>query len=253
MFKLIITLGFVISIQVAKADTHIRFWRGFKQDTSTSAEFKYNVAEHLVPATVTVGKDKGLVSYMPVFLTNDQAKPEFVPDEIAIIQYEDEATYKNLAATPEFSAYGKMHYAEGFFTKKNKAGFGSGSLASQTLTEATQFDLDKASAVNYGEVHQAWKNNHVQMKLVLLKDSTKEKSDCLQTVIMTLKDAVRNNTLKGFILAYDPNYILVFTKASVTTELNLQSLSPSCLSQRLIELKNQKTFDNQTEGLNVSF
>lgn len=91
------------------------------------------------------------------------------------------------------------------------------------------------------------------MKLVLLKDSSVEKSACLQSVIMILKNAVHNNTLKGFILAYDPNYVLVFTKASEVAELNLQSLSPFCFSQRLIELKNQKAFDEQTEGLNMSF
>lgn len=250
MFKLTFALGLVLSFQFAQAETHIRLWRGFRQDTSTAADFKNHVAGRLVPATVAVGKDKGLVSYMPVFLTADEAKPVFVPDEIAIIQYENEATYKVLASTPEFSAYGKMHYEEGAFTKKNKAGFGSGSLVSQALADETKIDLKKASAINYGDVDTTWKTEQVQLNVVLLKDSTEEKSECLQSLISNLKNLVQIDALKGFVLAYDPQYILIYAKGASSVTF---SDSTICRQESSIQLKNQAGFDEQTDGVNISF
>lgn len=254
MLKFTLTLGLALSFQFSQAETHIRLWRGFKQDAYTALEFKNNVARRLVPATITVGQNKGLVSYMPVFLTADQNKLEFIPDEVAIIQYESEVTYKALASTPEFSSYGKMHYENGFFTKKNNAGFGSGSLVSQTLTNEISIDLSKPSAFNFGEVDSTWKNEQVRLTAILLKDLEKDKSECLQSIITNLKESVQTHAIKGFVFAYDPKYILIYEKINSTMASTLKKQnSPSCSDQRIIELKNQTEFDEQTDGLNVNF
>jgi hypothetical protein len=170
---LTIFVTLLVNFDFAQAATHIRLWRGFKQDSSTSAEFRFNVASKLVPATVVVGKDKGLVSYMPVFTNNLSSKPNFIPDEVAIIQYTDEAVYKTLAKTPEFSAYGKMHYDEGFFIKKNQEGFSSGSLVSTPLPQELNLNLEVDSALHYGKVDESWQNDSVDLSILLLKDNDK--------------------------------------------------------------------------------
>lgn len=254
MFNPMILIIVLLTFQSANAETHIRFWRGFKQDTSTAIDFKKNVASQLVPATISVGKNKGLVSYMPVFLTAETSKPEFLPDEVAIIQYQDEPTYKTLAMTPEFSAYGKMHFEAGFFTKKNNSGFSSGSMVSKTITEGTPFDVSKAFAINYGDVDSTWKNDLVQLRVIFLKDSTNEKANCLQSIVTSLQENIHNNSLKGFILAFDPMYLLIYEKSNFkkVTPFKLD-MSTDCSSENVIQLKNQHGFDDQSEGVNVSF
>lgn len=241
---------FLFFAQLSFAETHIRLWRGFKQDDLTSAAFKQHLSETLVPATITVGKDKGLVSYMPVFLTALDSKPLFIPDEVAIIQYQDEGTYKTLAATPEFSAYGKMHYAPGAFVKKNEAGFISGSLVSSALTDTTSIDLSKAGAFHYGDVDPTWKTEQVQLSVVLLKETLDEKSVCLDKVLSNLKASAQASTNKGFVMIYDPQYLMIYSKGIFLAQMGDEA---SCGSEKLIYLKNQSGFDDETEGVNMAF
>lgn len=249
--KQFISLCLLFTFHISEAHTHIRLWRGFKQDTLSQNDFKKNVSSQLVPATVTVAQNKGLVSYMPVFTNTLENKQAYIPDEIAVIQYADEATYKALASTPEFSAYGKMHYQEGFFIKTNQAGFTSGSLVSTPISEESPLDLTKANAVDFGDVDPTWKNELVQVTVVHLNKTDAENSQCAQNLLKDLKTAVKTNQLSGFILAYDPQYILVYTKnKNVRLDLNTSDL---CSNQQSIPLKNKNEFSDEDNAVNIQF
>jgi hypothetical protein len=249
---LTIFVTLLVNFDFAQAATHIRLWRGFKQDSSTSAEFRFNVASKLVPATVVVGKDKGLVSYMPVFTNNLSSKPNFIPDEVAIIQYTDEAVYKTLAKTPEFSAYGKMHYDEGFFIKKNQEGFSSGSLVSTPLPQELNLNLEVDSALHYGKVDESWQNDSVDLSILLLKDN--DKLACIQDQLFRLKRATEKETLKGFILSYSSRYILIYSRSQYLSFPSDQSFNDAyCLSKEVIPLQNSTGFSPIIDGLNFQF
>lgn len=242
----------MLSINLAQADTHIRLWRGFKQDGSSSAEFRANVASQLVPATVAVGKDRGLMSYLPAFTNNLLSKPNFIPDEVAIIQYTDESAYKALAATPEFTAYGKMHYAKGFFVKKNQEGFSSGSLVSTPLPQALNPNLEVDSAFHYGSVDESWKNDPVSLSILLLKDINK--LACIQDQLLRLKQATDKQTLKGFILSYTSQYILIYSRSqSLDLPLDQSFNDEYCLSMEVIPLQSNTGFSPKIDGLNFQF
>jgi hypothetical protein len=224
-----------ISSMDTNKSSHIRFWRGFKQDDLSQQQFQQNLIQKLIPATVHVGQNKGLISYAPVFpkeVLNGDVASNFIPDEIAFIQYADEETYKKLSSTPDFKDYGKMHYEPGAFIKKNAQGFSSGSLVSRTIREQESISFtNEAFAIDFGQTITSWQADDVYFTALIL-DSTGQ-SACAEKLLKELTAQTNQNSLKGFALLYDPNYILLYTRQEKgTTPITLTSSSQnSCFKQ----------------------
>lgn len=234
MKKMMVLLSFAISacasadqsrhVSSAEAEakmttksSHIRFWRGFKQDDLTLEQFQQNLIQKLIPATIQVGQNKGLISYAPVFpknlfAANEQAN--FIPDEVAFIQYANEETYKKLAGTPEFKDYGKMHYEPGAFVKKNAEGFSSGSLVSKTISEKETILFNaEAFAVDFGQTSSTWQADDMQFQALVFDNLQKSKQLCAENLTNDLIEKTKQKVIKGFALLYDLNYILLYIKA----------------------------------------
>lgn len=218
--------------------SHIRFWRGMKQDGLSQEQFQKNLIQRLIPETIKVGQGRGLISYIPIFpksiLENKEAN-QFLPDEIAIIQYADEPTYKRLAATDEFKKYGPLHYEPGAFVKKNLKGLVSGSLVSKTINSNEQIQfLKDAFAVDYGNVHNTWQNNDVYFEAFTFASiQEEEKQKCSSLLLNNLKNRTNGNRIEGFVLMYDPNYLLVLSKHTKNTNhASLTEVEMSCFQAK---------------------
>lgn len=240
-------------------NNHFRFWRGFKQSTSTFDQFKSHVAMNLVPATRKVGLGKGLVSYLPVFIDlGPRTKPASVPDEVAIIQYESLESYKILAATPEFAEYGKMHYEAGAFARVSPEGFKSGSLVSTVLPPAADIKIDpqQAAAFHLGNVGGPMGSDRVNLNLFEFIGSG-DRGACSATFLKNLSalSAPRARNW-GALVVVDPNYILAYEiagdGANGTRPLRLASRQLSCLRETgSIPLQNACGFSSKDLGLNM--
>ena len=246
-FSILVLVTMLFHLSHAQAESHLRFWRGFRQDANTVEEFRHNVSSQLVPRTAKVGGGKGLISYMPVFLGGgDPMKPAYLPDEIAIVHYETEAIYKTLASTPEFSAYGKLHYEPGFFAKKTAAGYSSGSLVTKDFAVSSGFE--KAQAFHWGNVHSSWMKDRVYLSVLLPKKGESSSSACFQAVSSSLKSWVDVDDENGAALLYDSRYLLLYQRGQV-----LGVIPADCQVYEQILLVNGFSFHGDAAGLNLEF
>lgn len=90
----------------AHADTYHRFWRGVKSSSLSTEDFVRGLNQVFIPATVQVGADKGMIAYEPM-LTNGMAG---LPDEVALVSYEDKPAYDALYSTDAGKAYQNLHW-----------------------------------------------------------------------------------------------------------------------------------------------
>lgn len=73
----------------------VRVWRGFKSPNLTMDKFYNLLGTVFVPATVKLQIDAGLHSYTPSVTAGLQGKPDYVPDETAILFWKSQQTYWN--------------------------------------------------------------------------------------------------------------------------------------------------------------
>jgi hypothetical protein len=73
----------------------VRVWRGFRLPTLTLADFYAKLGSVFVPATVKFQIHAGLHSYTPTVPAGLPGKPDYVPDETAVLYWKSEQTYWN--------------------------------------------------------------------------------------------------------------------------------------------------------------
>lgn len=73
----------------------VRVWRGFKSPAMTIDQFYNKLGTVFVPATVKFQIDAGLHSYTPAVLAGLNGKPDYVPDETAVLFWKSQQTYWN--------------------------------------------------------------------------------------------------------------------------------------------------------------
>ena len=91
-------------IRAAGADPYHRFWRGTKLSSMSSQEFEDGLNETFISRTIQTGSGHGLIAYQPVLVGSDLDTPTTLPDEIALVSYQDQASYNALRSTPEGQA-----------------------------------------------------------------------------------------------------------------------------------------------------
>lgn len=85
----------------------VRVWRGFKAKELSRIQFCKKLGEVFIPVTVHLQVPMGLTAYLPAVLPEE--KPEFLPDEVALVFYSSREEYKKTFATTAGRAYGLLH------------------------------------------------------------------------------------------------------------------------------------------------
>jgi hypothetical protein len=85
----------------------VRVWRGYKIDKLSKENFRKKLFNLFIPATPMFQSSLGLKAYLPVILPDN--KPEYIPDEIALVFYKSKKTYIKTFKTIAGRAYGALH------------------------------------------------------------------------------------------------------------------------------------------------
>ena len=93
--------------------TFQRFWIGYKKSELTTSSFVNDLNKIFFGKTVDVGRGKGLIAYQP-YISKMNSK---LPDEIALVTYQDEQAYSAIKATEAGHAYSELHWD--YFQKLN--------------------------------------------------------------------------------------------------------------------------------------
>ncbi len=129
-----IALSITLSIVASSAEaSFFRFWRGSRIPGLSSTQFQMGLNQSLLPATGRLaGTEARLRSYQPVLLPPESISAGF-PDEVALVEYESEASYKAFRSTAAGQAYGDLHW--NFFDKDH-----SGSLVPEQYRGVIEFE-----------------------------------------------------------------------------------------------------------------
>jgi hypothetical protein len=119
--KNLLVITALFSANVAQADgEYTRFWRGFKRADISETTLVDDLNRKLFPATGELAHtDAKLLAYVPATIL--QTRNETVlPDEVAVLSYETEKSYRDYRATPVGKRYGELH-GEMFDMQKSKS------------------------------------------------------------------------------------------------------------------------------------
>ncbi|MBM3275154.1 MAG: hypothetical protein FJZ00_08365 [Candidatus Sericytochromatia bacterium] len=97
----------------------IRFFRGFRKADLSPGQYIADLQNRFIPAAPATHAKNGLVAYLPA--VPPAAKPAFIPDELALIMYENDAVYQAARSTPEGKAYSDLHW-DVFDKERSKSG-----------------------------------------------------------------------------------------------------------------------------------
>ncbi|HTL12973.1 MAG TPA: hypothetical protein VL588_10820 [Bdellovibrionota bacterium] len=90
---------------------YYRFWRGYKRADLSEQQLVDGLNARLIPATGALAQsDAHLTSYQPVVPEATLQARYGLPHEVALVEYQDEASYLKFRATPLGQAYGDMHW-----------------------------------------------------------------------------------------------------------------------------------------------
>lgn len=85
----------VVENTILTAPDAVRVWRGFRLGTLPVEQFYSKLGTVFIPATVKFQIDAGLHSYTPSVPAGLAGKPDWVPDETAILFWKSQQTYWN--------------------------------------------------------------------------------------------------------------------------------------------------------------
>jgi hypothetical protein len=191
----------------------MRFWRGYKQHEVANAEFQTKLNTLLIPELGAVGIGRGLRAYLPALFP--EAKPDFLPDEVALINYASEESYDAIRSTPRGEKYGPLHFSPGLFAKEAASGLKSGS----TLAEAWSGNVTIGKAYLVGQDTLDWQDGRVELR-TLLRPANMHDDDFAETVkahITALANQA-NGITGGAIVLVDGKYIMELRQHSSQAE-----------------------------------
>lgn len=103
---ILFTLLFPWIVQAAGTAGYYRLWQGFKKAELSSSAFQAEIP-NFMNTTLNLYQSH-LNNYLVVIPPSH--KPEFVPDELAIVALQSQQIYEQIRATPEGQAYGESHW-----------------------------------------------------------------------------------------------------------------------------------------------
>lgn len=87
---------------------HYRFWQGFRQSKLSAQSFAAKLNQGFIPETLKTGRGKGLSAYLPVLPKLD--KPKYIPDEVALVVYNNRSEYLKLMRSKQGRKYKRSHW-----------------------------------------------------------------------------------------------------------------------------------------------
>jgi len=210
---LIIAASFTFSVvaTVAQAENkanYYRFWQGFKRTDLTANQFLAGLTPFM-QSTVDVYSGKGINNYM-VGLP-PAGKPEFLPDEFALVAFDSEASYDAVKATPEGAAYIDSHWQH--FDQNTSA-----SAPMVNLDDSVR-EIQFGTAYNILAAPVDWARTSVLFYVGLRKDSVTAEDFRSQMTkhIRDVSVAFGSHGLVGYLMLATENYevaYMAFTDAS---------------------------------------
>lgn len=211
-------LGLLITISqvtfAAPNAGYYRVWQGFKLDTLSTAQFQ-NQLPDFMNATTSLYRDslnQYLVALPPIH------KPEFVPDEFALVALPDEETYRAIRATPEGKAYSEAHWQ--IFEKSKSKSLPLDTQIPNPLVAGRSYDLIGGS--------NDWGTGSTTFFLGLRKHGVsneqflKRLSEHVQLVAQSLQPL----GLRGYIVIADDNYEAAYMNWVSTEAMNYAFTTP---------------------------
>ncbi len=110
-----------------------RVFRGVKKSDLPYAAFRKKLQETFIPSLPRTHGKNGLLAYLPALTPKPRAR-SIAADELAIVAYESEETYRAARETPEGRSYAELHW-EIFDRNKTK------SLSAESFDGTIQLDV----------------------------------------------------------------------------------------------------------------
>jgi hypothetical protein len=107
LFLSVFSLLFISSQAFAKDANYYRVWQGFKRSDVTYNDYM-KILPSFMEATVDIYKNRALNQYLVAIPPKN--KPDFVPDEFALVALHNEDIYRQIRKTKEGKAYGAAHW-----------------------------------------------------------------------------------------------------------------------------------------------
>ena len=197
---------------------YYRFWRGFKKAGLSMEDFHHALVTDFMPVTVKTHGKEGLVSYMVVLPPGSGTK--VIPDEIALVAYASENTYKTITRTPHGLAYQKKH--GDIFTGKGSPGSATieiqgSSRASRSLVpidfaSTTARDFHREQAYDVFRKPVDWQTGHSIFFYGFRKPSLRPDFfwDALYKHVSYVRTAFTPFGLKGYVILVTQNEEIAF-------------------------------------------
>jgi len=188
--------------QASEAE-YFRVWQGYKKPTLTQEQFLKELPSFMKD-TVDLYNGRGLNNYMVVVPPRN--KPDFVPDEFALVAFTSEAEYAAIRNTEEGKAYGARHWD--VFNKDNSA-------SSKTFINYQTNPPEKlVSDATYDMIGEPidWSEGY-SMAYVGTRQkqlSTEQFLNRLNKHIVLAKETLKPLGMKAYIVLTDENYEVAY-------------------------------------------
>jgi hypothetical protein len=218
IYTFVFLLG-ALFISSAHADTYHRFWRGVMLPTLNPVAFMDGLNDGLIPATIRTAAGNGLVAYQPVLT---QGLKE-LPDEIALISYENEDIYNALYSTVAGKAYQNLHWQ--YFSQ---------SLSHSLVPTPYMGTVGIEQSYDFHPEYANWKENHTSV-LVFYRNANETDSAYLERAKRHLNRALHGDWVHGIfdrvVLVAQQYWIEYVSATSAVSSKSEDSFSISLTSE----------------------
>lgn len=197
-----ILAALLISVSALSAPQahYYRVWQGFmKSDLSMTYDSFLSQLPGFMNKTLDLYQDH-LNNYLVA--VSPQHKPDFIPDEFALVALESEDSYKTIRATPEGKAYGDSHWE--IFNKENSA----------SVTYTSQIPAILESNKSYDLISKPvdWKSGYTVFFIGVRKESitVNDFLTKLSTHIRDVSQSLASQGLLGYIVIANENYEVAY-------------------------------------------
>jgi hypothetical protein len=197
------TITLMSSESKASTAEYFRVWQGFKKPTLTDDQFLKELPSFM-KETVDLYNGRGLNNYMVVIPPAN--KPDFIPDEFALVALNSEAEYTAIRNTEAGQAYSARHWD--VFNKENSASSKifinyQKEQPEKLVSNATYDMLGEAIdwSQGYSVVYIGTRQRHL---------STEQFLDRLNKHIVLTKETLKPFGLNAYIVLANENYEVAY-------------------------------------------
>ncbi len=213
-FLKIISLGIVLVsgyyVQASDDETnYFRVWQGFKRAEFSSAEFLSELPQFMKD-TVDIYTDLYTFGVMPlnnyIVVVPPQNKPDFIPDELALVALNSEQDYRKIRKTQEGQWYSDRHWD--LFQK------GVSKSVDPLINYAQEKPSELFHQYSYDMIGKPinWSNGFNAVFIGLRKTSVSQKEFLihLRKHVELAKTVMVPKGLRGYVVIADKNYEIAY-------------------------------------------